>query len=67
MSAVMSLLAEAQKSESVEPHNLLAVLVLAGLVARTIVTMIRVVITLIALAFGVLVIVALLTEIVLQH
>ena len=67
MSAVMSLLAQTQKSESVEPFNLLAALVLAGLVARTIVTMIRVIITLIALAFGVMVIVAFLAEIVLRH
>lgn len=67
MSAVMSLLAQVQKSESVEPYNLLAALILAGLVAKTIVAMIRVIITLIALVFGVLIFVAFLTEIVLPH
>jgi len=62
MSAVMSLLAQAQKSESTEPYNLLAALVLAGLVAKTVIVMIRLIITLVALAFGVLIFVEILFQ-----
>ena len=63
MSAVMSLLTQVQKSESGEPYDLLVAVVVAGLVARIIVTAIRLIITLVALAFGVLIFV----EIMFQH
>lgn len=67
MSAVMGLLAQAQKPEPIELYNALAALLLAYLVAKTAVAVIRALITLLAVAFGVLILVAFVTEIVLRH
>jgi hypothetical protein len=67
MSAVMGLLAQVQEPEPVELYNLLAALLLAGLVAKAIVAVIRALITVFALAFGTLILFAFLTEVVLRH
>jgi hypothetical protein len=63
----MGLLSQARKPEPVDLYNALAALVLAGLIAKTAVAVIRALITLLAVAFGVLVIAAFITEIVLRH